>query len=244
VFVHACVSACPLCPFAADCSNAIFSIGGNAFPLRSARLKIPLQAFGESEYFAGSGPVSSTSLNEATNDEDPAPTLRDGSGPSPHSQVLSVKHPIGPPIPELPQRPEEGAKIPSSVRGQNAGDIFPHEPSRAQAVSDCQVGEHEVASRVGKSLPQPGDAEGLAGSSSDQKVDCTSGDGPRFMLRHVSVVGDVWESVREHRRREGFDLAKAYGLPPEVMPRNARRLDSAAHAQVPHRAYSFVTFAA
>jgi hypothetical protein len=97
-------------------SNAAFSIGGNAFPLRSARLKIPLQAFGDSEYFSGSGPVSSTSLNEATNDEDPAPALRDGSGPSPHSQVLSVQHSVGPPIPEFAQRPEEGAKIPSSVR--------------------------------------------------------------------------------------------------------------------------------
>jgi hypothetical protein len=64
------------------------------------------------------------------------------------------------------------------------------------------------------------------------------------MLRHVSEVGNVGESVREHRCREWFDLAKAYGLPPEVMPRNARRLDSAAHAQVPHRAYSFAALAA
>jgi hypothetical protein len=138
-------------------SNAAFSIGGSAFPLRSARLKIPLQAFGESEYFAGSGPVSSTSLNEATNDEDPAPTLRDGSGPSPHSQVLSVKHSVGPPIPELPQRAEEGAKIPSSVARQNTGDIFPHEPFRAQSISDRQIGEHEVSAWVGESSSQPRD---------------------------------------------------------------------------------------
>jgi hypothetical protein len=100
----------------ATASRAFFSIGGNSFPLRSARLKIPLQAFGESEYFSGSGPVSSTSLNEATNDEDPAAALRDGSGPSPHSHVLSVQHSVCEPIPELHQRPEEGAKIPSSVR--------------------------------------------------------------------------------------------------------------------------------
>jgi hypothetical protein len=107
-------------PLAADCpaataSRADFSIGGKAFPLRSARLKIPLQALGESEYFSGSGPVSSTSLNEATNDEDPAAALRDGSGPSPHSHVLSVQHSVREPIPELAQRPEEGAKVPSSV---------------------------------------------------------------------------------------------------------------------------------
>jgi hypothetical protein len=135
-------------------SNAAFSIGGNSFPLRSARLKIPLQAFGESEYFSGSGPVSKTSDNEDT-----SPALRNGSGPSPHSHVLSVKHPVGPPIPELTQRPEEGAKIPSSPARQNTGDIFPHEPFRAQSISDCQVGEHEISAWVGESLSQPGDAE-------------------------------------------------------------------------------------
>jgi hypothetical protein len=133
-------------------SNAALRIGGNAFPLRSARLKIPLQAFGESEYFSGSAPVSRTSDNEHT-----SPALRDGSGPSPHSHVLSVQHSVCEPIPELHQRPEEGAKVPSSVRGQNTGDIFPHNPFRAQSISDCQVGEHEAPSRICESLPQPRD---------------------------------------------------------------------------------------
>jgi hypothetical protein len=64
------------------------------------------------------------------------------------------------------------------------------------------------------------------------------------MLRHVSVVGDVEESVREHRCWEWFDFAEADWLPPEVMPGHARGLDAAAHAQVPHRAYSFAALAA
>jgi hypothetical protein len=200
---------------------------------------MPSQAFFESEYFAGSAPVSKTSDNEDT-----SPALRDGSGPPPHSHVLSVKAPIGPPVPEFAQRPEEGSKVPSSPARQNTGDIFPNEPSRAQAISDRQVGEHEVASGVGESLSQAGNAEALTGSSSDQKVDCTSGDGPRFMLRHVSVVGNVGEAMRKHRRREGFDLRESYGCPPEVMPRNARGLDAAAHAQVSHRAYSLAALAA
>jgi hypothetical protein len=72
---------------------------------------MPLQAFAESENLGGSGPVSKTSDNEDT-----SPALRDGSGPSPHSHVLSVKASVAPPIPEFAQRPEEGAKIPSSVR--------------------------------------------------------------------------------------------------------------------------------
>jgi hypothetical protein len=65
---------------------------------------MPLQAFAESENLSGSGPVSSTSLNEATDDEHPASALRDGSGPSPHSHVLSVQNSVGDPIPEFAQR--------------------------------------------------------------------------------------------------------------------------------------------
>jgi hypothetical protein len=95
----------------ATASSAAFSIGGNAFPRLSARLNMPLQAFAESENLGGSGPVSKTSDNEDT-----SPALRDGSGPSPHSHVLSVKASVAPPIPEFAQRPEEGAKVPSSVR--------------------------------------------------------------------------------------------------------------------------------
>jgi hypothetical protein len=118
---------------------------------------MPLQAFAESEYLGGSGPVSSTSLKEATDDEHPAAALRDGSGPSPHSHVLSVQHSVGPPIPEFAQRPEEGAKVPSSVRGQNTGDVLPDKPSRLEPSSNRKVGEHEAPSRICESLPQPRD---------------------------------------------------------------------------------------
>jgi hypothetical protein len=72
---------------------------------------MPSQAFFESENLGGSGPVSKTSDNEDT-----SPALRDGSGPSPHSHELSVQHSVREPIPEFAQRPEEGAKVPSSVR--------------------------------------------------------------------------------------------------------------------------------
>jgi hypothetical protein len=149
----------------ATASSAAFSIGGNAFPRLSARLNMPLQAFAESENLGGSGPVSKTSDNEDT-----PPTLRDGSGPSPHSHVLSVQHSVREPIPEFAQRPEEGSKVPSSVRGQNTGDIFPDNPSRSEPSSDCQVGEHEVPARVFESLSQSCDAEGLAGSSAHENI--------------------------------------------------------------------------
>jgi len=131
---------------------------------------MPSQAFGDKDSLGGSGPVSSTSLKEATDDEHPAAALRDGSGPSPHSHVLSVQHSVREPIPEFAQRPEEGAKVPSSVRGQNTGDIFPDNPPRSEPSSDCQVGEHEVAAWVFESLSQSCDAEGLAGSSAHENI--------------------------------------------------------------------------
>jgi len=42
-----------------------------------------------------------------SDNEDATASLRD-------SEVLSVEHSVGEPIPEFSQRPEEGAKIPSA----------------------------------------------------------------------------------------------------------------------------------
>jgi len=85
------------------CSNAALRAGGNALPLRSALLRIPAQAVGLKKNLRGSTPVSKTCDNE-----DSTATLRD-------SEVLSVQHSVGEPIPELDQRPEEGTKVPSTV---------------------------------------------------------------------------------------------------------------------------------
>jgi hypothetical protein len=64
---------------------------------------MPLQAVALKKNRRCTAPVSSTSDNEHT-----AASLG-------HSEVLSVENPVGEPIPELAQHPEEGAKIPSSV---------------------------------------------------------------------------------------------------------------------------------
>ncbi len=65
---------------------------------------MPPQAFALKKYFCGTSPISKMSDNEHT--------LASLS----HSEVLSVKHSVGEAIPELAQRPEEGSKIPASVR--------------------------------------------------------------------------------------------------------------------------------
>jgi hypothetical protein len=84
------------------CSNAAFSAGGNALPLRSALLRIPAHAVGLKKNLCGSTPVSKTRDNE-----DSTAALRD-------SEVLSVQHSVSEPIPEFDQRPEEGTKVPST----------------------------------------------------------------------------------------------------------------------------------
>jgi hypothetical protein len=142
----------------AACINACSNIGGRAFPLRFARLKIPAQAFAERKNLGGSSPISKT-----RNNEDSTTTLG-------YSKVLSVQHSVGEPIPEFDQRPEEGTKVPPSSRRQDTGDVFPDNPAGLEFVSQPKKGESEVAPGVGKSLAESCDGEGLARSSSDQKV--------------------------------------------------------------------------
>ena len=69
-----------------------------------------LHAFALKQYLCGSGCVSKTSDNENT-----SPALRDGMAVPVASDPLSVKNPVRDPIPQLPQPPEEGTKIKSSV---------------------------------------------------------------------------------------------------------------------------------
>jgi hypothetical protein len=71
-----------------------------------------------------------------------------------NSEVLSVKNPVGEPIPEFPQPSEEAAKIPSFARGQDAGDVLPDHPAGPESVSNCKEGEHEVATRIIQSFSE------------------------------------------------------------------------------------------
>jgi hypothetical protein len=84
-------------------ARAACKASGRLLPRLSARRRIPLQAVALKKYRCCTSPVSKTSDNEHA-----AASLW-------NSGVLSVKNPVGEPIPELPQEPEEGAKIPSSV---------------------------------------------------------------------------------------------------------------------------------
>jgi hypothetical protein len=68
------------------------------------------------------------------------------------------------------QPPEEGSKIPSAVRRQDTGDIFPDNPLRPKTASEVKIGKHELTAGVVESGPLSCDAEGLAGGPSHKKV--------------------------------------------------------------------------
>jgi hypothetical protein len=95
----------------AAASKAWCSVVGSSLPLRSARRRMPLQAFALKKYRGGTGPVSKMSDNEET----PA-SLRDGAWKAVCSDKLSIQN--SPPdvaIPAFDQAPEDGTKIPSAV---------------------------------------------------------------------------------------------------------------------------------
>jgi hypothetical protein len=127
---------------------------------------MPLQAFPLRKNRRGTSPVSKISDNEHT-----APSLWDGTRVAVHSDELSVKHSPGEPIPEFAHAPEDGTKVPSASRRQDAGDVLPDQPAGPQAVSQPKILEGQVATVVAQSSAQSCDGEGLAGGSADQKVD-------------------------------------------------------------------------
>jgi hypothetical protein len=152
------------------CSNAAFSIGGSALPLRSALLNIPAHAVGLKKNLCGSAPVSKT-----RDKDDSTATLRD-------SEVLSVEHSVSEPVAELHQRPEEGTKVPSTIRTEDTWHVFPDDPSGLELISEAKKDEGEVAPWVVESFAESSDGEGLARSASDQKVDCSRFKGPLFIF--------------------------------------------------------------
>jgi hypothetical protein len=118
----------------------------------------PAHALSLKKNCGGTGLVCKTSDNE------------DSTTALGHSEKLSVQRPIGPPVPEFFQRPEEGAKVSSSITRQHSGDVLPDNPSRSETLNDANKCKHDVPSRVVDPFSQSGEAEGLAGSSASDKV--------------------------------------------------------------------------
>ena len=212
---------------AATRSKAVRSDGGNDLPRLPARRKIPAQAFALKKYRSGSLPRSSKS-----NNEDAAAALG-------HSEVLSVQNSVSGPIPELSQGPEDGSKRPSGVDRQHTRDVLPDNPPRSQALNSAEKFQREVATRVIHSKPVAGDAKGLAGSSSDEKLNWSCSDAPEPMppdRREIAKVPYLRIAVRQDRAREWIDLGEPRGGPAQAVPGNGGRFDARAHRPVGHDA--------
>ena len=127
-------------------------------PLLTALSRIPRQVLGLKKYFCGRSPVSKIS-----NKEDSTTLLG-------YSEVFSVKDAVGPPIPDLSQRPDDGTKVPSSVCAKNSGDVLPDDPLWSELLSDKAKYKSEVSSCIFKTCSESCNREGLTGRSSDQYI--------------------------------------------------------------------------
>jgi hypothetical protein len=179
---------------------------------------MPAQARGLKKYRCGTAPVSSTSDNEHA------------TAALWNSEVLSVEHSVGPPIPEFCHPPKEGAKVPSSIGRQDTGDVLPNQPGGAQSVSQAKIFEGQVPAGVGHSLAKSGDAERLAGRSSDKKVNCIVI--PCIDFSEVAAQRHGGVMVMQHRAGEGFDFRKESRAPAQRLPRYGSGLNPGTNAAV------------
>ena len=123
------------------------------------------------------------------------------------SDELSVKDSVCPPIPRLPQPTEEGSKVPSAVARQGTGEILPDHPLGPVAVSHGKIDEGQVTARVVQSLSESGDGEGLAGCSSDEKIDSCIRPTPKGF--EIPEIGDeIGGWVGKARNRLGGGRAR------------------------------------
>jgi hypothetical protein len=181
---------------------------------------MPAQAFALKKYRCGTPPVSKMSDNE------------DATAPLGHSKELSVQHSPRATIPEFRQRPDDGAEVPSAVRGQNTGDVFPDDPPRPQSASKLAKLDGQVATRILQAATSSGEGEGLAGSSSGQKVDWTAA---FFDGREIAKVRSARVSMRQQRGAKRIDLGKPCRPEAQRLPSHGHRLNARTYAAVSQR---------
>jgi hypothetical protein len=131
-------------------------------------------------------------------------SLRDSPAKPVDSNVLSVKHSVGEPIPEFAHAPEYGTKVPSSIRRQDAGDVLPYQPLGPQALSQAKILEGQVTAPVCQSASKSCNREGLTGGASDKNVNCIV-----YPVLDRGEIAVQWHGrimVFEHGPRKFLDL--------------------------------------
>jgi hypothetical protein len=92
---------------------------------------------------------------------------------------------------------------------QDTGDVFPDDPLRAKCASQSEELQREATARVGQSLSQSCDGEGLARCASDEEVDRWLTVNRVSWLDEFGEVSMIWNLrvvVREDCARERLDL--------------------------------------
>jgi len=76
-----------------------------------------------------------------------------------HSEILSVKHPVGATIPEFCQGGQEPSEVRASIASgaKDTGDVLPNEPAGIISGKDAEIDKGKVAARVIHSLSESGD---------------------------------------------------------------------------------------
>jgi hypothetical protein len=92
-----------------------------------------------------------------------------------HSEVLSVKHPVGPPIPEVRQRPKDDGHVSASVAGEQARDVLDANPAGSAFRKDASELEPQSAPLASQASTTASHAEVLTGESPANKVNWGEG---------------------------------------------------------------------
>lgn len=149
-----------------------------------------------------------------------------------NSEELSVKHSVGEAIPEFDHAPENGTKVPSSIRRQDAGHVLPNQPPGPFAVSQPKIFERQVTAVVIQAAAAAGEAEGLAGGSADKKVNWPIVVGSN--RREIAVARHVGIMVCQNGAGERLDFAERGRRPSERMPGDGCGFNARADGEIPH----------
>jgi hypothetical protein len=93
--------------------------------------------------------------------------------------VSPVHDPVGPPIPELNQRPDHGCHVPPVIGSEEAGRVLDDDPPWSGCVDE-----------FGVLTDESGELVEVAGSSASEP--CTVGCGDAGVLARESASDDVW----------------------------------------------------
>jgi hypothetical protein len=119
-------------------------------------------------------------------------------------------------IPAFDQPSEDGGEGLSTIQGAHTGDVLPNNPAGPCAASKAAKFERQVTTVIIQSTPESRDGEGLAGSSSNEKVNWAGL--PSFDFREIAKVPDSWPSMRQNCTGKFIDFSEGRRFPSKRMP--------------------------